>query len=102
MKGLVRLFRHLAKHPSAMFLLMIHFMAYHGLPIIMLLSLVALGIVSPLTAATAFTVVVILLARCSGHSLRTAATFLVAFPIVHCLATLLWWMPTSHSFLARR
>jgi cellulose synthase/poly-beta-1,6-N-acetylglucosamine synthase-like glycosyltransferase len=102
MKGLARLFRHLARHPSAIFLLTVHFLAYHGLPILLLSSLVALGVVSPLLGMTTFSAITVLLARCSGRSYRTTATFLVAFPIFHCLATLLWWVPTSRSYLARR
>ena len=102
MKGLACLFRHLGNRPSAAFLLTVHFLAYHGLPISVLLSLSAFCIVSPLAAAAAFAALVFLLARCSGHSIWTAATFLVAFPAVHCLATLLWWIPASRSYLVRR
>jgi cellulose synthase/poly-beta-1,6-N-acetylglucosamine synthase-like glycosyltransferase len=102
MKGLARLFRHLAGHPSGIFLLTVHFLAYHGLPILLLSSLVSLSVVSPLLALTTLSAMIVLLARCSGRSYRTTATFLVAFPIVHCLATLLWWVPASRSYLARR
>jgi len=102
MKGLARLFGHLAGHPSAVFLLTVHFLAYHGLPIFLLSSLIALSVVSPLLAMTTLSAMTVLLAHCSGRSYRTTATFLVAFPIVHCLATLLWWVPVSGSYLARR
>lgn len=102
MKGLAHLFGHLAGHPSAIFLLTVHFLAYHGLPIVLLLALVALSIVSPVLAVATLSTGTIVLAHCSGRSYRTTATFLVVFPIVHCLATLLWWVPASRSYLARR
>ncbi len=102
MRGLVCLVGHLAAHPSAIVLLTIHYLAYHGLPILMLISIVMLSVVSPIGAVAALLGFVLLLARLSGQSLRTAATFVAVFPIVHCVVTLLWLIPMRHSYLARR
>lgn len=102
MKGLARLFSHIAGQPSAAILLAIHYLAYHGLPILLLSSLAVFSVVSPILAAAAFFAMTILLSRLSGHSCRTTAAFLIAFPLVHCLVSLLWWVPASRSYLARR
>lgn len=102
MRGLACLFGHLVSHPKALVLLTIHYLSYHGLPILAFLSIVILSIVSPIGAVAALLGLALLLARLSGQSLWTAATFVVVFPIVHCLATLLWWIPASRSYLARR
>ena len=102
MRGLACLFGHLAAHPSAILLLMIHYLAYHGLPILMFCAVISLAVVSPIGAVAVFLGLVLLLARLSGQSFRTSATFVAVFPIVHCLVTLLWWIPISRSYLARR
>jgi hypothetical protein len=102
MKGLARLFVHLLWRPKGALLLTIHFLAYHGLPIVMLLGLVYLSTLSLLAAATTFSALVALMAWCSGRSLATVATFLTAFPLVHFLAVTLCWIPLSSSYLARR
>ena len=102
MRGLASLFGHLAFNINALLLLTIHYLAYHGLPILVLMLFVILSIVSPTVALAVFLGLAVLLARLSGQSLWTAATFVAVFPIVHCLVTLLWWIPASRSFLAMR
>lgn len=102
MKGLMRLFGHLVWEPEAAFLLIVHFLAYHGLPILLLFSFAILSFSNPLVAFTTLTVIIAIIAHCFGHSYLTTAAFLIVFPIVHCLALLLWWIPTSDSYLSRR
>lgn len=102
MKGLARLFGHIALRPSAVLLLTIHYCAYHGLPILLLSSFAIFSVVSPFSAAAIFLAMTVLLARCSGHSYTTTAAFLIAFPLLHCFTSLLWWVPASRSYLARR
>lgn len=102
MKGLARLFGHLVWQPSAACLLIIHFLAYHGLPILVFLSLAILIVANPLAGAVTLALLIASIANCSGHSYLTTAAFLIVFPIVHCLAALLWWIPASDSYLSRR
>jgi cellulose synthase/poly-beta-1,6-N-acetylglucosamine synthase-like glycosyltransferase len=102
MRGLARLFGHLAMCPSAVFLLSIHYLAYHGLPIFTLLAILSLVLVNPIVSLGVFFGLTVILAVLSRRSFLTAATFLAVFPVVHVLATLLWWVPVSRTLLTRR
>jgi hypothetical protein len=102
MKGLAFLFGHLAAYPSALFLLSVHYIAYHGLPILMFFGVLFLGFVHPIFSLVLFLGLAFLLARLSEQSVLTAATYMGIFPVVHVLATLLWWVPAGRSLLARR
>ena len=102
MRGLACLFGHLAAYPSALFLLSVHYIAYHGLPILMVFSVLLLAFVNPICSLAVFLGLAFLLARLSGQSVLTAVTYMGVFPAVHLLATLLWWVPVGRSLLARR
>lgn len=102
MKGFARLLHHISRQPFAVLLLTVHFFVYHGLPVLLLLSLVTLSVVSPVSAVAIFLLITILLARCSCQSYRTAAIFLVAFPLIHFFASLFWWIPANRSYLTKR
>ncbi len=102
MKGLAGLFAHLWTCPPAVLLLAIHFIAYHGIPMLFLSGIILLGLFSPASAGVIVLALVFVLSRSSGHSIWTAATFVAIFPVLHTLATLLWWIPASHSYLVKR
>jgi hypothetical protein len=102
MRGLACLSRHLAPDPVALGLLGAHYLAYHGLPILVMAAVVSLTVVSPLAGFCSFFSLAVLLSVCCGRSLVAAVTFLSVYPVVHALATLLWWVPLSRSVLTRR
>jgi cellulose synthase/poly-beta-1,6-N-acetylglucosamine synthase-like glycosyltransferase len=83
-------------------LLLAHYFAYHGLPILGMFGVVLLGCVSPIGGVAVFVGVAFLLAVLSGQPLLPTVLYLFIFPVVHIIATLLWWMPASRSFLTRR
>ncbi len=102
MHGLANLFSHLSRHPSAVLLLSVHFIAYHGLPILWMLCMSTLAVFFPASGAVVFSVAAFLLSRLSQQSLTASATFLLIFPPLHCVATLLWWAPVSRQTLRQR
>ena len=102
MRGLACLFGHLVTNPTAMFLLSVHFLAYHGLPVLALALTLSLVFVNPTLAFGLFIGLAVILSITSRRSFFTAITFLAVFPAIHLLATLLWWVPLSESFLRRR
>jgi cellulose synthase/poly-beta-1,6-N-acetylglucosamine synthase-like glycosyltransferase len=102
MRGLACLFRRLASHPDAIGLLAIHYLAYHGLPIVAMVAVVLLTVVNPLAGCCVFFSLAALLSFFSGRPFFAAVAFLGVFPFVHLLATLLWCIPVSRSLLTRR
>ena len=102
MRGLMCLFRHLFPNPSALGLLVIHFTAYHGLPIVAMIALLSLTFVNPLAGGCVFVGLATLLSIVSRQSFFASVAFLSIFPVVHVLATVLWWMPVKRSVLTRR
>jgi hypothetical protein len=102
MKGLAALFRHLQPRPSAVGLLTVHYLAYHGIPIVTGVALALLALSNPLAALGVFVGLAALLAKCAKQPLRISCCFLVVFPMLHLLATLLWWVPVRRSVLTRR
>jgi cellulose synthase/poly-beta-1,6-N-acetylglucosamine synthase-like glycosyltransferase len=102
MRGLVCLFRHLFPHPSALGLLGIHFVAYHGLPILAMIAFLGLTVVNPLVGGCVFVGLAIVLSIVTRQSFLASVAFLSIFPFVHLLATALWWMPVKRSVLTRR
>ena len=102
MRGLACLFRHLSSHPSALGLLGIHYLAYHGLPIVVMIAILLLTVVNPLAGFCAFFGLATFLHVFSRQSFFAVVTFLGVFPFVHILATLLWWVPIRRSVLIRR
>lgn len=102
MRGLAALFGHLARHPAAVALLTVHYAAYHGLPILTLAGLVLLSVANPVAGAVVFAAMACLLAALARRSVFAAAGYLTVLPVVHVLATALWWVPVSRSVLTRR
>ena len=102
MRGLVCLFRHLLPHPSALGLLGIHFVAYHGLPIVAMIAFLGLTVLNPLAGGCVFFGLAAVLSIASRQSFLASVAFLSIFPFVHVLATVLWWMPVKRSVLTRR
>lgn len=102
MKGLARLFWHLAGHPSACLLLGMHYLAYHGLPMLGALGVAFLAFVSPLAAFLAFSLLTVAFARSSRLPTLSIIAFLIVFPVLHVLASMLWWVPSRRSYLVRR
>jgi hypothetical protein len=102
MRGLVCLFRHLSSRPSALGLLGIHFLAYHGLPIVAMVAVVLLALANPLAGFCVFFGLAALLSILSGRPFLAVVAFLGVFPFTHVLATLLWWVPVRRSVLTSR
>ena len=102
MRGLAALFGHLAWHPAAVALLAVHYAVYHALPVFALAGLVLLSVANPAAGAAVFVALVCLLAALSRQSALAAAGYLAVLPVVHLLATALWWVPVRRSVLTRR
>lgn len=102
MRGLVCLLRHLLPYPSALGLLGIHFLAYHGLPIVAMIAVVWLTVLNPLAGGCVFFGLAVVLSIVSRRSFIASVAFLGVFPFIHLLATLLWWVPVKRSVLTRR
>lgn len=102
MRGLACLVRHLLPHPTALGLLGIHFLAYHGMPIVAMFAVVWLTVVNPLAGFCVFFSLAAVLSIASRQSFFAAVAFLGVFPFVHVLATVLWWVPVKHCVLTRR
>ena len=102
MRGLFSLVGHLSQQPKALGFLAVHFMAYHGLPILWMICLGILAIFHPVVAVAFFAATVLMISWLSHQSLVAAATFSLLFPLLHCFATLLWWAPISRQRLRQR
>jgi cellulose synthase/poly-beta-1,6-N-acetylglucosamine synthase-like glycosyltransferase len=102
MRGFMSLVRHLSANPKALGLLFAHFVAYYGLPILWLISVSILAIISMPFAVGIVVITSILLARLSRQPFVAAVTFLTLFPLLHCFAVLLWWVPISRHRLTQR
>lgn len=102
MRGLASLLSYFSSHSSAVALIGVHFLAYHGLPIFMMAVFVSLSVIHPLAGFIVFFSLVSILSVFSGRSLLVTVTFLVLFPFIHALATLLWWVPLSRTTLTKR
>ncbi len=102
MKGFMQLVWHLAAEPGALPLLAVHFLAYHGLPLIVLTVTCALCLNGPLFMIGWLLVIAILLSAAARCSLPAAIAYMTVFPLVHLLAVCLWWLPADRAFLSRR
>jgi len=102
MRGLASLVGHLRTSPAAVSLLATHYFAYHALPIIWMAGVVALAVANPFVALGVFASSATALALVSRRPFLSSVGFLTVFPLVHLLATLLWWMPVSRTCLTRR
>ncbi|MFO0957171.1 MAG: glycosyltransferase family 2 protein [Isosphaeraceae bacterium] len=102
MKGIASLSRHLARHPSALVLIGVHYLAYHGIPILWLTLVVLLGCVNLLSGVGVILCLATVISVLSGRPTLACITFLTVFPLVHVVATLVWWMPVTRSGLTRR
>ncbi len=102
MRGFVSLVWHLSSEPKALVFLFAHFAAYHGLPILWLICFVTIAMISPVVAIGIGVLASCLVGWLSQKSFATSVSFLVLFPLLHCLAVLLWWVPISHRRLMQR
>lgn len=102
MRGFFSLVTHFSRQPRALGFLAIHFIAYHGMPILWLICISALAIFLPVLAIALFVASALMISRLSHQSLIAAATFSILFPLLHCFATLLWWAPISRQKLRQR
>ncbi len=102
MRGLACLIGSLFPHPSAVGLLGLHYLAYHGLPVLVMVAVATLTARNPPAGLLAFFGLAALLSAFSRRPFFAAATFLIVFPVVHAIATLLWWVPVSRALLTRR
>jgi cellulose synthase/poly-beta-1,6-N-acetylglucosamine synthase-like glycosyltransferase len=102
MKGFMQLVWHLAAEPGALPLLAVHFLAYHGLPLIVLAATFAICLKGPLFAICWLTTIAIFLSGAARCSLPAALAYVTVFPLVHLLAVCLWWLPVDRAFLSRR
>jgi cellulose synthase/poly-beta-1,6-N-acetylglucosamine synthase-like glycosyltransferase len=102
MKGIASLSSHLARHPSALALIGVHYIAYHGLPILWMTLVVLLGCANLLAGVGVVFSLATVLSVLSGRSILACVAFLGVFPLVHVAATLTWWIPVNRSALTRR
>jgi cellulose synthase/poly-beta-1,6-N-acetylglucosamine synthase-like glycosyltransferase len=102
MRGFFSLVRHFSGNPKALGFLGIHFIAYHGFPILWLICISSLFVSLPEFAVALLVASALLISRLSKQSLVASATFGVLFPLLHCFATLLWWIPFSRRRLNQR
>ena len=102
MRGLARLFAHLRSRPAAAIALLMHYGAYHALPMLLMVGVMWASLESPLVGMAAILVGVGGVKYASGQSWPAAAVYIGVFPVIHLLATLFWWVPVRRSFLTRR
>lgn len=102
MRGIASLFGCLSRRPAAIGLLVVHWSAYHGIPIMGLVAIASLVAINSFAGICAFFILAAVISFYSGRSFRAAAAFLTVFPVVHLLATVLWWIPLSRTTLTRR
>jgi cellulose synthase/poly-beta-1,6-N-acetylglucosamine synthase-like glycosyltransferase len=102
MKGLASLWRRFVTHPSAVALLSIHYLVYHGVPIIIGLGMGLLAITDPIAASVLFVGMAVTLSMLSRQSLLTVCCYLIVFPCLHFAATLLCLLPLNKSLLRMR
>ena len=102
MRGIASLFSCLYHQPAAIGLLVAHWSAYHGFPIVALAVVVSLTAINSFAGICAFVILAAIISLCSGRSFRAAAAFLAVFPLIHLFATALWWIPLSRTTLTRR
>ena len=102
MKGLARIVGNVWHHPAAIPLLVIHYFTYHGLPILAFSAILYAAMIRPISALVLAIAIAIFLARASRHSIWGVLTFLIALPLIHGFATLLWWIPVKQAILRRR
>ena len=102
MKGIASLSRHLSRHPSALVLIEIHYLVYHGIPILWLVLVVLLGCVNFLASVGVVICLATVISVLSGRSILACVTFLGVFPLVHIVATLIWWLPITRLTLTKR
>lgn len=102
MRGFFALAKQLLNEPKAIALLTTHFVAYHGIPILWLACLVGVVTFSWSIGLIVFAAAALAISLLSRQRLGTAIAFLIIFPLLHCLATLLWWIPISQKRLTQR
>ncbi|HIA77490.1 MAG TPA: glycosyltransferase family 2 protein [Gammaproteobacteria bacterium] len=102
MRGFMSLVLHLSGKPKALGFLLVHFVTYHGIPILWLVSLILIATISTSIATVILAIVSGAIALLGRRSFASALAFIILFPLLHCLAVLLWWVPVSHHRLTQR
>lgn len=102
MRGWFSLVGHLSGSPKAIGFLAVHFVAYHGLPVLWLVCIGTIAMFYPVAAVAFYAAAVLTLSRLTHQSIIGAVTFLLLFPLLHCFATLLWWAPIGRQRLRQR
>jgi hypothetical protein len=102
MRGWANLVGHLASKPSAVGLLVIHYLAYHGVPMASLAVFALLAWWNPLIGFASMVGIAGVIAWWASRPLGVAIAYLLLLPPLHAAATLLWWIPLPRSALLRR
>ena len=102
MKGLTALMWGFSGQPSAVVLLVVHYLVFYGFPILVGLEIWLLTITSPLAATSLFIGLAGVLAMLSRRTLLTACCYLAVFPCLLLTVSLLFWIPLNKSLLRRR
>jgi cellulose synthase/poly-beta-1,6-N-acetylglucosamine synthase-like glycosyltransferase len=102
MKGFMQLIRQLAHESRALPLLAVHFLAYHGVPLLLLFAACLVMSASPVLGIGMVMSVALALSGAARCRLCTSIIYVTAFPLVHLLAICLWWLPVGRTFLTRR
>jgi len=102
MKGFFALLCAFWRRPPAAAYLLVHYGAYHALPIVALASGIICVSMFPLGTAAVFAGMVILISFLMRRSPITVAVYCFVFPCLHLLATLAAGLPFNRVFLTRR
>jgi hypothetical protein len=102
MKGLKSLIWGFSVRPSAVALLLVHYLVYYGLPILVGLGIWLLAMNNPLVAAILFFALAAFLAMLTRRAMSTACCYLAVFPCLLLAVSLLCWLPLNESLLRRR
>jgi hypothetical protein len=102
MKGFLALVGYFRCDPKALVFLGIHYAAYHGLPIF-LMVIAAVGLfLSPWAVVLLASTVVGTLSLITRKSPITWSLYLIAFPVLHAVASIGAWIPLPQAMLRRR
>jgi cellulose synthase/poly-beta-1,6-N-acetylglucosamine synthase-like glycosyltransferase len=101
MKGLASLVWFFSSDPTALALLLIHYTAFHGVPILIGLVIWRLSFINVPVAIMLFTLLAAALAKLTRQRLRIACCYLAVFPCLHLVVSLCWWLPLRKSLLRR-
>jgi hypothetical protein len=102
MKGLMALKGHYWRRPTWILRLVTQYLAYHGIPIATLFVLTFGLAYYPILSVSCYCLGVIMMACVSRRSLVTVAAYWIAFPILHLVVSLSFWLPFPDDILRKR